>query len=117
MGFDLVDIGNAGRILVVNFWNWRPTVEILSQAALLDEERLTVLKKHFSATSITKDEARSIACHLRKKILPTLAVPDQGEYQRSPEEFHKNYSSTRAWLEAFAEFCEECEGFEFSPHA
>ena len=116
MGFDLIDIGDAGRILVVNFWNWRPTVEILSHAALLDEERLAVLRKHFSATRIAKEEARGIARYLRENILPTLAIPDKEEYQRSPEEFHKNYSSTRAWLEAFAEFCEACEGFEFSPH-
>ncbi len=116
MGFDLVDIANPDRVLVVNFWNWRPTVEILRQAALLDPERLSVLHDHYGETHISQKEARNIAKYLKSNILPALANPDCGEFQRSPQEFHKNYSSTRSWLEAFVEFCEKCGGFAFSAH-
>ena len=39
MTFDLTDIGNHKRIIFVNFWNWRATVEVLRRAGLLDEKR------------------------------------------------------------------------------
>jgi hypothetical protein len=72
MGFDLKDIGNEKRIIFVNFWNWRPTVEVLRRTGLLDAKRLDELHEQFSGTRVTKDEARAIAHHLREKVLPNL---------------------------------------------
>jgi hypothetical protein len=125
MGFNLTDVGNDRRIIFVNFWNWRPTVEVLRQAGLLDEERLAELGMQFSRTRVTKDEARAIAHHLREKVLPSLpqaarilldgsvtTEPDDGTFYKSPQDFHRNYGAIRSWLEEFASFCETCDGFE-----
>jgi len=127
MGFALTDIGNRERITFVNFWNWRPTVEVLRQAELLDEERLVGLHEQFSCTQVTKDEARAIAHYLREKVLPSLPqagrilfdgsitlAPDDGTFYKSPEDFHKNYGAVRSWLETSASFCETCDGFELN---
>jgi len=127
MGFDLKDIGNEERIIFVNFWNWRPTVEVLRRAGLFDEKRLAESHEQFSRTRVTKDEARAIAHYLREKILPSLpqtgrilldgsvtTAPDDGTFYRSPEDSHKNYGAMRSWLEKFASFCETCDGFELN---
>jgi hypothetical protein len=127
MGFDLNDIGNEKRIIFVNFWNWRPTVEVLRRAGLLDAKRLDGLYEQFSGTRVTKDEARAIAHHLREKVLPNLphtarilldgsitTAPDDGTFHKSPEDSHKNYGAIRSWLEEFASFCETCDGFELN---
>jgi hypothetical protein len=127
MGFDLKDIGNEKRIIFVNFWNWRPTVEVLRRAGLLDAKRLDELHEQFSGTRVTKDEARAIARHLREKVLRNLphtgrilldgsitTAPDDGTFHKSPEYSHKNYGAIRSWLEEFASFCETCDGFELN---
>jgi hypothetical protein len=125
MTFNLTDIGNDKRIIFVNFWNWRPTVEVLSRAGLSDEKRLAELSMQFSRARVTKDDARAIAHHLREKVLPNLpqaarilldgsvtTAPDDGTFYKSPEDFHRNYGAIRSWLEEFASFCETCDGFE-----
>jgi len=127
MGFDLKDIGDEKRIIFVNFWNWRPTVEVLGRAGLFDEKRLAELHEQFSHTLVTKDEARAIAHYLRDKVLPSLphtgrilldgsvtTTPDDGTFYKTPEDSHKNYGATHSWLEKFATFCETCEGFELN---
>jgi hypothetical protein len=126
MGFRLTDVGNGDRIIFVNFWNWRPTVEIIRRAGLLDELRLAELEVQTSYTRIAKDEARAIARLLREHVLPSMSqtarillggsittMPDDGVFYKSPEDSHKNYSATRPWLEKLAAFCETCDGFDF----
>jgi hypothetical protein len=127
MGFDITDLANPERTVSVNFWNWRPTVEIIREAGLLDVQRLDGLHQQFSGTRITTDEARAIASHLRAIVLPSLTSgarvlidgtsttePDDGTFHRDPSEVDRNYSASRSWLEMFATFCESCSGFEFN---
>jgi hypothetical protein len=127
MTFHLTDIGNDKRIIFVNFWNWRPTAELLRRAGILDEKRLAELSMQLSRARVTKDEARDIARHLRETVLPNLpqvtrmlfdgsvtTAPDDGTFYKSPEDFHRNYGAIRSWLEEFASFCETCDGFEFT---
>jgi hypothetical protein len=127
MGFHPTDIGNEDRVIFVNFWNWRPTVEILRRARLLDEKRLAELHVQFGHARITNDEARTIARLLRENVLQGLpetarilldgsftTEPDDGTLHKSPEDIHRNYGATRPWLETFAAFCETCDGFEAS---
>src|SRR5262245_17409944 len=127
MGFILTDIDDEGRVIFVNFWNWRPTVEILRRAGLLDEQRLRGLHTQISGTRVARDEARAIALLLREKVLPSLpeaarilldgsitTAPFDATFYKSPEDCHKNYSASRAWLEKFASFCETCNGFKLS---
>ena len=127
MGFDITDLVDDNKILFVNFWNWRPTVEIIRAANLLDDERLEGLHQQISATRISRDEARAIARYLHKVVLPTLhpesrvrldgtvtTEPDDGTFYRNPEDVSRNYSATRNWLENFANFCATCDGFKFN---
>ena len=127
MGFDITDLADESRVVFVNFWNWRPTVEILRTANLLDDKRLAGLHQQISATRISRNEARAIAHYLREHVLPNLShdarvllagatttQPDDGVFHRSAEDFNQNYSATRSWLETFADFCESCGGFEFN---
>ena len=126
MGFSLTDLADSERIVFVNFWNWRPTVEIIRAAGLLDTNRLEGLHQQISATRVSTDEARAIARHLRETVLPSLPSdarvlldgssttdPDDGTFYRDPSEADRNYSATRSWLETFAVFCESCSGFVF----
>ena len=127
MGFDITDLADSRRIVFVNFWNWRPTVELIRAAGLLDAPRLEGLQQQCSATRISTNEARAIARHLRDTVLPMLAsesrvlldgtstaAPDGLTFHRAPSESHRNYSTTHSWLETFATFCESCSGFEFN---
>ncbi len=127
MGFDLTDGADNERILLVNFWNWRPTVELVRAANIVDARRLEGLHQGMSATRISRQEARSIARYLRERVLPDLppesrvlldgtvtTEPDDGTFYRDNADSHLNYSATRSWLEEFAEFCESCGGFEFN---
>ena len=125
MGFDITDLADSRRIVFVNFWNWRPTVELIRAAGLLDAPRLEGLQQQCSATHISTNEARAIARHLREAVLPTLAPEsrvlldgtstaesDDFAFHNDPGESDRNYSATRSWLETFATFCESCSGFE-----
>ena len=127
MGFDVTDLADESQVLFVNFWNWRPTVEIIRVANLLNAERLEGLHQQMSATRVSRDEARSIARYLRERVLPNLTPesrvmldgtiitePDDGTFYRNPEDLDRNYSATRPWLESFADFCASCGGFEFN---
>lgn len=127
MGYDLTDRADEDRILFVNAWNWRPTVEIVRRAGLLDAPRLEGLVQQCSATLVLADEARAIARHLREAVLPSLSTdarirldgrvtdePDDGTLYRRPDEFDRNYGATRTWLESFAAFCEASDGFELN---
>ena len=127
MGFDITDLADSKRIVFVNFWNWRPTVELIRAAGLLDAQRLEGLHQQCSATRISTDEARAIARHLRDVVLPNLPAesrvlldgtsttePDDLAFHRDPSESDRNYSATRSWLETFTTFCESCSGFEFN---
>jgi len=74
---------------------------------------------------VTKEEARSVALFLERKILPSLQpgerimldgtttnVPDDGTFYREPSELFKNYGASDEWLRLFANFCQECNGFD-----
>lgn len=124
MGFIISDLGDSNRTLAVNFWNWRPTVEIIRSAALIDEERLQQLHEQCSFVRVDLTEARAIAKVLRETVLPSISpgsrllldgsvtpAPDDFVFHREDHELHENYSATQAWLTEFTEFCEVCSGF------
>lgn len=68
MGVYLVDEAR-GKDLHCNWWNWRPTVELLSHHHLLDASKL---QGDGSCLAISPREAVAIADFLDKEILPTL---------------------------------------------
>ena len=60
MGFDITDLSDENEDISINYWNWRPTVELIRAAHLLDVERLEGLHQGFSSTRISRDEARAL---------------------------------------------------------
>jgi hypothetical protein len=123
MGVILADSVLEERSEYCNWWNWRPTVELIRASGLLDNERLELMGYNAGA-EVTEQEARAISKFLEDRVLSglnsdervllDLAVtgePDDGTFYRDPEEHHKNYGASREWLQKFAAFCKECHGF------
>jgi hypothetical protein len=109
MGFSLHDLGDPKSIVSVNFWNWRPTVEIIRSFGILDNERLELMQIECCRPEISTDEARAIAGRLAeyiKKIPPNGRVLLDGTFTSEPDDFKfhvgeevaMNYSATRDWL-------------------
>jgi hypothetical protein len=123
MGVILADLKREDRAENCNWWNWRPTVELLRQSGLFDAERLELMRYNAGAR-VSEGEARAVAQFLEDRVLPALRpgdrvmldgsvtdVPDDGTLYREPAEQFKNYSANEAWLRRFAAFCRECGGF------
>jgi len=124
MGFVLTDLGDEDKIVFVNFWNWRPTVELIRSFEIIPEQRLVDLGEQCMGAEVTKAEAREIGRRINAEVLPKLAVdervlwdlsttrePDDGTFHKGADQY-RNYGATRDWLEKFAAFCLSCDGFE-----
>src|SRR5262245_37216498 len=123
MGVILADLKREDRSENCNWWNWRPTIELLRQSGLFDAERLELMGSNACA-EVSESEARAVAQFLEQQVLPALRpgervmldgsvtdVPDDGTFYREPAEQFKNYSASEEWLRRFAAFCRECNGF------
>ena len=126
MGFCLSDLDDDANVLFVNFWNWRPTVELIGSFELIEPERLELLQTQASFVQISRSEADEIFQRLTKEVLPSLppearikldgsttSEVDDGTFHKGEGE-DKNYGASRSWLEKFAEFCASCNGFSVS---
>jgi hypothetical protein len=124
MGFDLTDLGNEDNTILVNFWNWRPTVEIIAASRIIDAERLEMMRHQCTGVEVTAIEARLIAEVLTRhwlsrlkpngRVLLDLSItyePDTFENYQG-DEWTKNYSATETWLREFHAFCSTCKGFK-----
>ena len=123
MGFTLCPIEKSNDVISVNFWNWRPTAELIATFNLIDDERLELIQIQGCGAEITADEAVTIADRIERDILATL--PDEGRIQldlsvtTNPDDFEfyrgddvaKNYSATGKWLREFVAFCRSSGGF------
>lgn len=121
MGFVLSDLGKQLNNLDVNGWNWRPTIEIIRLANILDEQQLDWMGYN-AGCEIDQEQAFRIGQFLQGKILPNLRVGDRVEYDLSitsvpddgvfhRDQLHKNYSANYEWLVNFTTFCLNCKGF------
>ncbi len=123
MGFCLTDLVDENRNVFVNFWNWRPTVELIGSFEILDEERLDLIGQQCLGAKISKEEAFQIGTRIRAQILPNLTddqrilldltsttEPNDRKFHQG-NDWHKNYATSKKWLEQFSEFCLTCEGF------
>jgi hypothetical protein len=123
MGFIITDLADDKRVLFVNFWNWRPTVELIRSMEVVDSARLELMHLQCVGTTVSEDEARKIAQSLRAGVLTNLhggerveldlsvtSEPDDGVFHHGAD-FDRNYSASLDWLTRFAQFCLECRGF------
>lgn len=123
MGFVITDLADDNKVLFVNFWNWRPTVELIKRMGVVDSDRAELLHMQCAGTAVSESEARKIAQGLRSDVLTALhggdrvrldlsvtSEPDVGVFHRGAD-FDRNYSASLDWLTRFAQFCSECRGF------
>ena len=124
MGFILTDLGNEENVLFINFWNWRPTVELIRTFQVIDDARIELMQVQCVGATVGKLEARRIGEMMQTKVLAHVAdtarvkldlavtdEPDDFTLHRD-EQWQKNYSATAPWLKRFTHFCLTCEGFK-----
>ena len=124
MGVWLHDLGNPENKLKINWWNWRPTIEIIRDFHLIDDLRLEMMGFNGN-TIITVEEARVIGKRIQDEVLPKIPqggrmmldqsvvyAPDDGTFYREESENFKNYSASSEWLQKFSAFCLISQGFD-----
>jgi hypothetical protein len=123
MGITLSDLETDAYLLSINFWNWRPIVEMIRSLGLLPQELVDSLHEPFVG-ELTAAEAHAVAAEIRRVVLPALTAgqrvlldgtrttePDDGTFHRAPADHAKNYGTTAAVLELFVRACEGSRGF------
>jgi hypothetical protein len=124
VGVSLFDRKTDEIVFDVNFWHYRAIVEAVRSLGVLPDATVDALHESWQDTGLTTEEARLVAAAIRARLLPTLGEderllldggrttePDDGTLHRDPAEQHRNYSTNRRVLEAFARCCETCNGF------
>ena len=122
MGVRVIDLGCEDRSEKCDWWNWRPTVELLRASGVLDDVQAVLLES--GVGEVSEDQARAIVRFLEGRVLPAVGpdervlldgtvtdVPDDGTLHRGPAERSWNYSADGGWLRRFAAFCRVCRGF------
>lgn len=121
MGVDIDDLRDRSRSIHTNWWQWRPTVELIRSLGLFDDERLDVVVEGIG--EFNQEETHRIAELLELNVLPRVQaneqvlidgsvtdVPDDGTFHREQEQQHRNYRANRDWLVEFIAFCKSSNG-------
>jgi hypothetical protein len=121
VGVDISDLNNSDEFIHANWWQWRPTVEIIRTFDMFDEERLDLLSNGIGEFS--RDEALAISEYLEIRIFPKLNpnhrilldgtitdTVDDGTFYRDLDQQHRNYSVDYDWLVKFTAFCKQSNG-------
>jgi hypothetical protein len=122
MGISLRSLGNEDHWFEVNFWNWRPIVELIRSLAVIPDERVNELHQPFCNFGLSEAEAIAVAAALEAKVLPGLSGQERvlldtsttrepDDYVLHKEEPARNYSTTKLVLVEFIQFCRTCKGF------
>ena len=120
MGFILIDQGNDQNRLFINFWNWRPTAELISSLGVIPPERASQLQIQTAGTLITKEEAIAIAARLdsvlsrlteNSRVSLDLRVTETTDDLKLHSD-SRDYSASKDWLLKFKEFCRRSDGFK-----
>lgn len=119
MSFILVP--NVGSDVVINGWNWRPTLLLLSRAGLLTTEEYERMGMNGCGGCADAERAERFA----EAIDAQLKRMKEGERMRadlsvtaSPQPLDLNsdtnelYSACFEWLVRFRDFCRSSGGFE-----
>jgi hypothetical protein len=112
--------GNPNDDLQVNGWNWRPTLELLRRARLLDEETLERAAAQGAGGRVTGEQALRIAEFLDRYLAgltPGHRVRCDGTVTSAPQRYELDqetrelYTATYEWLSQFRDFCRARGGF------
>jgi hypothetical protein len=114
--------------MMINWWNWRPTVALLVRAGILPAgEREERCLANCCGGHLTQSEAMRAADYIEGVVAamrPGQRMLFDGEVTEKPIDYSKpisewdeadtwnNYSAQYDLLKAFAVFCRRCGGFE-----
>jgi hypothetical protein len=127
MAFILVP--KHGEEVVINAWNWRPTLEILRSGGLIDKENYERMGCQGCGGAVDAEVSLRIAELIERKLetmsigeriladLTTTAAPKKQVIwvpETKAEEIDANdlYSASYDWLVKFRDFCKVCGGFK-----
>jgi hypothetical protein len=106
--------------LQINGWNWRPTLELLYRACLLDDEGVQRASANGAGGRVTAEQALRIAEFLDRYLADltpgqrvrwdgmVTSAPRTDQLDQDPREL---YSATYEWLSKFRNFCRTSGGF------
>jgi hypothetical protein len=106
--------------LQINAWNWRPTLELLHRARLLDGEAVQRAAAQGAGGRVTAEQALRIAEFLDRylaDLAPGQRVRADGTVTSEPkthqldQEPRELYAATYEWLSQFRDFCRSSGGF------
>ncbi len=124
-------IPKHGEDLQVNGWNWRPTIALLLQANLIDEQQHELLGANGCQGTVDSNSAAKIADFMDQhlaKMSPgqrlrgdltitsepkkrSIFAPNSKAEDLNPVEI---YSASYEWLVMFRDFCRTSQGFYVS---
>ena len=117
-------IPREGDDLQINWWNWRPTLELLRAHAILDDVKIEMMGWHGSGVQVSEDEALRIASFLDsylKQLGPDdrvrldLSITDEAyptEIVPDDPNFWKHYGAKTSLLEQLHQFCPRVAGLQ-----
>jgi hypothetical protein len=113
-----------GEKVVINAWNWVPTLALLATNHLLPYEQLELMRYNGCGGRASAEDCARIAAFLDTYLAAlepgsrvrldgaVTTEPDVGEFHR--EHLDRNYSATFDWLTRFRAFCGRRQGFVVS---
>ena len=121
MSFILVP--KYGETTEVNVWVWRPTLELIRNAKLIDEQSYEKMGRNDGDVQVDAVTAWKIADLIDQtvekmkpgdRLLGDLSITGQLEKQvvfKTPEDVAEGYSASREWLRDFSEFSRDSGAF------
>ena len=120
-----------GEDLKVNGWNWRPTIDLLLQANLIDEKQHELLGNNGCGGAVNSESAAKIADFIDQHLTnmspgqrlrgdltitsePKKRVVFTTDSQIEDLNQVEVYSATYEWLVMFRDFCCTSQGFHVS---
>ena len=122
-------VPKEGDDIQINAWNWRPTLELLFAAGVINEDEHVRMGAQFLGGKVDEAKALLIAEVVMRRLLtmnrgermladlsvsnepkqPVVFSPDMKSGDIDNNEL---YSATYEWLDTFAKFCQTSKGFE-----
>jgi len=121
MSFTLVP--KYGEATEVNVWVWRPTLELIRSAELIDDKSYEKMGRNDGDVQVDAVTAWKIADLIDQtvermkpgdRLLGDLSITDKPEKQvvfKTPEDVAEGYLASREWLKDFSEFSRDSGGF------
>jgi hypothetical protein len=120
----LVDLANEQNDRQCNWYNWRPTLELIRRTGRISDEQLERMGSNGGGATVSADDAVAIARFIEIEIIPNLKADEMihrdGRISQQPASprlitetpSDELYAARKKWLESFVEFCKSCKGFD-----